>query len=198
LRNNRPADRKGPPPRARQSAAPRPAAAASAAAAGPGALRAEARRLHGLFVALARRRPLRDPVAAACEGEGLTGPQIHALLWLGHDGALTMGALARRLDVTEKTITGVVDRLERAGWAARARDAADRRVIRAALTPAGEALFGRIEETAAERLGHLLALLDPPDRAALFRILERVNARLAAQEGTASAAPLAKETEEKT
>ena len=63
-------------------------------------IEAEARAIQGCLIALARRRSLRDPVAASCEELGLTAPQVHALLWLGHDGPLTMGELARRVAVT--------------------------------------------------------------------------------------------------
>ena len=82
----------------------------------------DARAVRERLIVLARRRSLRDPVAASCDALGLTAPQIHALLWLGHDGPLTMGELARRISVTEKTVTGIVDRLERDGFLHRERD----------------------------------------------------------------------------
>src|SRR5512139_3401025 len=106
----------------------------------------DARALHDRFLALARRRSLRDPVAASCEATGLSPPQVHALLWIGHDGALTMGELARRVSVTEKTVTGLVDRLERDGYLARERDPADRRVVRARATARGAEVSRAIEE----------------------------------------------------
>lgn len=143
-------------------------------------LRREARALRERLVALARGGSLRDPVSASCADLALTPPQIHALLALGHDGPLTMGALARRVSVTEKTITGIVDRLERDGHLARERDPGDRRVVRAALTPAGAALFGRIDQDIEDGMARLLGLLDPEDRAALARIVEKLTSRLGA------------------
>jgi DNA-binding MarR family transcriptional regulator len=44
-------------------------------------------------------------------------------------GPLTAGDLARRSGLTSGAITGVIDRLEKAGFAARAADAADRRKV---------------------------------------------------------------------
>src|SRR5512143_607411 len=137
-----------------------------------------ARVLRERLIALARRRSLRDPVAASCEALGLTAPQIHALLWLGHDGPLTMGELARRVSVTEKTVTGLVDRLERDGFLRRERDAADRRLVRARATDRGAAVSRDIEGGVQEKLVQLLALLDARDRRALVGILERLTARL--------------------
>src|SRR5512133_2336915 len=138
----------------------------------------DARAVRERLIVLARRRSLRDPVAASCDALGLTAPQIHALLWLGHDGPLMMGELARRVSVTEKTVTGIVDRLERDGFLRRERDAADRRVVRARATERGVALSRDIEEGVHEKLVELLGLLDPRDRRALVGILERLTERL--------------------
>ena len=131
------------------------------------------------FIALARRGTLRDPLAASCRDLDLTPPQIHALLWLGHDGPLTMGELARRVRVTEKTATGLVDRMERDGHLARERDPDDRRVVRVRLTRGGAALHRRIDGDVERGVVRLLGLIDAPDRRALARILDKLLARLA-------------------
>lgn len=147
-------------------------------------LRREARALRERVIALARRRSLRDPVAASCAALELTPPQIHAVLWLGHDGPLTMGELARRVAITEKTVTGIVDRLERDGHLRRERDEQDRRVVRARLTAQGARLFGRIDAEIEESVARLLGALEPADRKALARIVDALAARLGTpQEG---------------
>ena len=46
---------------------------------------------------------------------------------LAQSGPITAGELARRTGLSTGAITGVIDRLERAGFAHRARDAVDRR-----------------------------------------------------------------------
>jgi DNA-binding MarR family transcriptional regulator len=91
-----------------------------------------------------------------------------------------MGELARRVWVTEKTVTGLVDRLERDGYLARERDATDRRVVRVRLTPAGATLYRRIDGDVERSVAGLLALLDAPDRKALARIVDKLVARLSA------------------
>jgi len=149
----------------------RPAPAAPGRAAGAGA---DARRLHGLLVALMRQRSLRDPVAAACAGRHLSAPQVHTLLALGQDGALPMGDLARRAGVTEKTATGLVDRLERDGLVQRARDEADRRVVHVRLTAAGATLARRLDGEILLALERLLGRLGPADRRDLFRLVTRL------------------------
>lgn len=135
-------------------------------------------RLLALMTAVGRRRSLRDPIAAACEDLQLTAPQIHAIGWLGSDETLTMGELARRLCISEKTATGVVDRLELAGTVRRERDASDRRVVRVRLTDDGRKLALDIDTHVREMLGRALILLDAPRREALFDILETLLQRM--------------------
>ena len=149
---------------------------------GSPSVRAQAHRLRALLVQLIRRRPLRDPVAAACRDLDLTPAQLHIVLWLGNDGAMTMGELARRVAVTEKTITGVVDRLERAGLVQRERDPEDRRVIHVRLAAPGARLHRRVEAGIEGKLAGLLLLLHAGERRQLVRTVERLAARLAAEE----------------
>jgi DNA-binding MarR family transcriptional regulator len=137
-------------------------------------LDADVRHVRELIVAASRNASLRDPIAGMCEEAQLTPPQVHAVMWLGLDGPLTMGELARRVGVTEKTITGIVDRLEAAGYLARERDLADRRVVRARLTPRGNDVHLDIDGHVTRKVTALMRLLDPADRKALFRILEKL------------------------
>lgn len=141
-------------------------------------LSADVLRLQQLLLALGRRRSLRDPIASTCEQLQFTPPQVHALLWLGQDGSLTMGELARRLGVTEKTVTGVVDRLEREGHLLRERSASDRRVVRCRLTPEGLQTFQRLERFVNQGMFQVMGILDASDRKALFRILEKLLRRI--------------------
>ncbi len=121
---------------------------------------------------------MRDPVAAACQDLDLTPAQIHILLWLGNDGSLTMGKLARVVAVTEKTITGMVDRLERDGLVERRRDPTDRRVVHVRLAPKGTSLYRRIDRGIDAKLAKLLGLLEAGDRGHLVRMMETLTAKL--------------------
>jgi DNA-binding MarR family transcriptional regulator len=131
-----------------------------------------------MLYALGRLRSLRDPIASTCDEFQLTPSQVHVLLWLGKDGTLAMGELARRLGVTEKTITGLVDRLERSGYVQRERVAPDRRVVRCRLTPEGLKMYEQLDQSLLEATGLMLTFLDEGDRKALFRIVEKLVSRL--------------------
>ena len=137
-------------------------------------LDADVVKLRELLLGLGRRQPLRDPIASTIEEMGLTPPQIHGLLWLGAEGPLTMGELARRVGITEKTITGLVDRLERAGLVERERDTADRRVVRVRLTGQGEATYQRLQAQMMEKMRRILGRLDAADRRDLLRIFNNL------------------------
>jgi DNA-binding MarR family transcriptional regulator len=75
-----------------------------------------------------------DNLAAARLGVNLT--DLHCLNIIERSGGLTASALAAQAGLTSGAITGVIDRLERAGYARRERDAGDRRRVMIAVTPA--------------------------------------------------------------
>ncbi|NRD59611.1 MarR family transcriptional regulator [Corallococcus exiguus] len=142
------------------------------------ALSKDVDRMQELMFSLGRRRSLRDPIASTCEQLQFTPPQVHALLWLGLDGSLTMGELAKRLGVTEKTVTGVVDRLEREGHLVRERGDTDRRIVRCRLTDKGKQTFAKLDRSMHRAMGVVMGMLDPDDRQALFRVLEKVLSKM--------------------
>jgi len=60
---------------------------------------------------------------------GLTGTDLDCLDLIHLRGPVTAGELARATGLTTGAVTGLIDRLERAGFAERARDPADRRKV---------------------------------------------------------------------
>jgi DNA-binding MarR family transcriptional regulator len=74
---------------------------------------------------------------------GLTSAQSGVLFFLGrHDGAL-IGEVAEALDLVPSAMTGLADRMERAGLVQRKPDGADGRAWRVYLTPAGQSVRKR-------------------------------------------------------
>ena len=66
---------------------------------------------------------------AAADRIGINATDLNCLNILSFSGQLTAGELARATGLTTASITGVVDRLEQAGFVRRERDAADRRRV---------------------------------------------------------------------
>src|SRR5262249_20639760 len=73
---------------------------------------------------------------AMAERAGINSTDLECLYFIQWRGPLTAGALAEATGVTTGAITGVIDRLERAGYASRERDAEDRRKVMVRALPA--------------------------------------------------------------
>ena len=88
---------------------------------------------------------------------GLSEGRFQILVRLHHqpDGRLTMGDLAEMLDVSPRTVTGLVDNLERDGLAKRVDDPTDRRSVYAELTDQGRERVKALWRDAAGGQAHL-------------------------------------------
>jgi DNA-binding MarR family transcriptional regulator len=75
-----------------------------------------------------------DNLAAQRLAVNLT--DLHCLNVIERRGSVTAGELAADVGLTSGAITGVIDRLERAGYARRERDPGDRRRVGVTVTPA--------------------------------------------------------------
>jgi DNA-binding MarR family transcriptional regulator len=71
----------------------------------------------------------------AAERLGVNRTDLHCLNAIENAGGLTAGELAEETGLTTGAITGVIDRLERAGFARRVVDPEDRRRVKLEVTP---------------------------------------------------------------
>ena len=74
---------------------------------------------------------------------GLTGPQLVCMRALEALGPSTPSTLARHVDLSQATMTGILDRLEQNGLVRRERNQDDRRRVTVSLTESGAGLLGR-------------------------------------------------------
>ena len=100
------------------------------------------------------------------------GLNVTDLTCLGHvlgagDTPLTAGALAARAGLTTGAVTGVLGRLERAGYAHRQPDPGDRRRVRVVADPAAAARLAAAYGPFYERLHQLFAGYAPAELAVL-------------------------------
>ena len=72
----------------------------------------------------------------AAELLGVNETDLHCLNIIENSGGLTAGELAAQAGLTNGAITGVLDRLERTGFARRVADPADRRLVKVTVTAA--------------------------------------------------------------
>ena len=89
-------------------------------------------------------------------------------------GQITMSALAEQVALTTGGVTRIFDRMVAAGYAQRVPCPADRRVVYAALTPAGQVKLTEAADIHARNLEQLFAGLHASDRRRLDELLSRL------------------------
>ena len=126
---------------------------------------------------------LHNQVVASRLGLGPSDSQFMNLLNL--HGPLAPGRFAELTGLTTGTVTGVIDRLERAGYVRRERDPGDRRKV--LVVPVPEALAAMAEHYRAhgERTDALLRRRDPDQ----LRVIAAFLAELTGPDAEAAGAP---------
>ena len=95
--------------------------------------------------------------------------QFKAMLVLTKHRQLTVGGLAKVLDISEPSASLMVDKLEARGLAARKSDAADRRRTLVVPTEEGDGLMDRLRHTQDIRLTGWLGAMEAADLRALLQ-----------------------------
>ncbi len=93
----------------------------------------------------------------------LTMPQFKTLLLIGHSSSgpgTTVGSLAKRLQVSFPTMSGIVDRLYEQDLVARREDTEDRRITRITTTEKGQRLLDTLYQQDSFFWRQLLTLLN--------------------------------------
>lgn len=129
------------------------------------------------------RRTLRAPIDREAAGLPLTGPQRRAMMLLARPGAppsMTLKELTGAMGLSQSTVSGIVERLERLGVLTRSVDPLDRRLTR--IAPSEEVRQFMQREMPARRMDPLLRALEratPAERDAIRRGLELLEHLLA-------------------
>jgi MarR family 2-MHQ and catechol resistance regulon transcriptional repressor len=123
-------------------------------------------------------------LAAGLRELDLTAAQLNTLLILRAAGerGLLMGEIGQRLVVTKSNVTGLVDRLERDGLAARA-EHRDRRATVVRISAAGEAVLDRTAPRMAALAGELTGCLTGREKKTLARLLTKLRRELRGRRG---------------
>jgi DNA-binding MarR family transcriptional regulator len=107
---------------------------------------------------------------------------LNVLTLLEAMGPQSMGHLAESLDVSEASMTGIIDRMEKRELVVRKRDDADRRVVLVVPAKGGAKVFGEIDQ---RRRKGLAKLLDKLSDEQLEGLLEGHRALRAARQALA-------------
>src|ERR1041384_2869884 len=88
------------------------------------------------------------------------------------DGPVTAGRIAELSGLSTGAVTGVIDRLERAGYVRRVRDPHDRRKVLVEVTPGDLEKFGAVFEVARQRMIEVLEQFDAAELGVIERYLK--------------------------
>lgn len=105
---------------------------------------------------------------------GLTWPQLATLRAVDRLGPCSISTLARGVHLGQATLTGIVQRLERAAYVSRMPDEADRRSVRVSVTPGGREILQRAPSLLQDRFRSELAKLKDWERLQTLASLKRI------------------------
>ena len=125
---------------------------------------------------------------------GLNAIEHKALGMIVRAGPLPVGALAPRLGVGASAVTGIVDRLERAGYVRRGPDPADRRRVLVAAVPSRVPDLTGVFAELGRQMAAFMARYDERELAVILdyvqntiRVLQELTARLTEEQESAQA-----------
>ncbi len=100
--------------------------------------------------------------------------QMAAMIALSEIKNCTINQLSRAMHVSPPTVTGIVDRLERAKFVKRKRDTADRRVVHLNLTIHGQKAARKIHQAFMKRWTTIARILTIQDQKRYLSILKKI------------------------
>ena len=119
---------------------------------------------------------------------GLTMPQLMSMQVLHMQGPMTVGGLAKQMNLTQATVTSILDRLEKKQLTTRVRSQEDKRKVLVYPTGEGLALLKSAPATLQDRLIHAFEEMQEWEQSMIVSSLERISALLGAD--TLDAAPM--------
>ncbi|MGB4592534.1 MAG: MarR family transcriptional regulator [Coriobacteriia bacterium] len=105
--------------------------------------------------------------------------QAMCLFVLGKHSGLSQRDLAEYLHVSAPSVTGMLQKMERAGLVERTTDPDDQRLTRISITEAGMALLGELHGVFGQEVNTMFEGMSDNDRAELARLLDIVNDNIA-------------------
>lgn len=111
---------------------------------------------------------------------GLTTPQLLILQAIRDCGDVTIGTIAKQVNLSQATVTTILDRLERRGLTYRERSTVDKRKVHAHLTDAGAKALDEaptpLQESFVERFTNIAAWEQSMITSALQRVADMMDA----------------------
>ena len=117
---------------------------------------------------------------------GLTVPQILIMQTVDVTDSLPVSEIARRVSLSQATVTSILDRLEKKDFVRRDRNQTDRRIVSISLTPSGKSQIDNAPDLLQEDFINRFEQLEPWEQKMLTSALERIAAMMDAEKVDAS------------
>lgn len=122
-------------------------------------------------------KALRTSMRKRFENMGITMPQGLVIGQLVRNGEMKITDLGRDLNLTNSTVSGIVDRLEKQQLVERRRSEEDRRIVYVRLTPNFKEIFRGVYKKAEDNFADLLSPATPEELEKIMEglsVLERI------------------------
>jgi len=104
--------------------------------------------------------------------------QIFTIMALYEKPQSRLSQLSRKLNVSAPTVTGIVDRLEKGGYAKRSHDLIDRRAVNVHLTKKGLDIAKKLRATLETKWYQILFKIPEADQQNFLNILKKIQGQL--------------------
>lgn len=142
-----------------------------------------------LLIALRRINKATDLSAKRlAKASGLTTPQLLVMQAISDASSITVGEVAREINLTQATTTSIVNGLERKGLLEKCRDSTDRRRVIVSPTADGRRLILEAPKTLQDLLARRFDALETWEQSFVLAALQRLAALMDAED--IDAAPL--------
>ncbi len=101
--------------------------------------------------------------------------QLFVLMFLFNQGAMRFSDICHELRVSAPTGTGIISRLQKAGYVKRVAEAQDRRTVLVVLTPQGRKLSEKLRKLLVERWSDIFANISHEDANKYLEILKKIS-----------------------
>jgi DNA-binding MarR family transcriptional regulator len=118
---------------------------------------------------------------------GLTGPQLIVISEIGQYGPMTIGELARRISLSQATVTTILDRLELKELATRERDSRDKRRVYVAITEKARTILESHPNFLQDAFVRRFNALEDWEQTLILSSIQRLSAMMNAQDLPAEA-----------
>jgi DNA-binding MarR family transcriptional regulator len=105
---------------------------------------------------------------------GITGPQLMILKVLSVLNGSSVGELTREVHLSQATVTGILDRLEKRGLVERQRSDVDKRKVNVSLTDAGKNILADAPPLLQEKFMSEFAKLEDWEQTQILSSLQRI------------------------